>query len=548
MVQRKKRKTLPGRKQPSSVWAKLLAEIPGYDPFRDSAGCEFRPEKAKHPIDFFETCLQHIKGEHAGKPLVLARWQKAILANLFGWVRADGTRRYRECLIFIPRKNTKSTLAAGIANYLLFCDGEEGAEIYCAAAERKQAALVFDLARQMVLREPVLSREAKVFSNAITIEHMASTLQAISAEAGTKHGFNPHGVIVDELHAQPNRDLVDVLMTGTGARRQPLVIHITTSDFDRESICNEKHEYACKVRDGIIADPSFLPVIYEATIDDDWKNPDVWKKANPALGDAVTLEYLQRECKRAEESPAYENTFKRLHLNIRTEQDVRWLALEKWDSCVGDHGETSEEVQRGSECYGGLDLASTTDVAAFALMFPGESGRYSVIPYFWIPEKNAHERERRDRVPYLTWARQGFLEMTPGNVIDFDRIRARIVELGKIFNIKEIAVDRWNAAHIMTDLAGDGFEIVQFGQGFKDMTSPTKELEMLVLSERLAHGGNPVLRWMASNVSVETDAVNNMKPSKKRSTERIDGIVAMIMGLGRAMVQGCGSSEPAFIV
>lgn len=497
----------------------------------------------KRPIDFFERCLQHIKGEKAGQPILLARWQKAILANLFGWINPDGRRRYRECLIFIPRKNTKSTMAAGIANYLLFCDGEEGAEILCAAAERQQAALVFELARQQVLREPVLAREAKVYSHAICIDHMASSLKAISADAGTKHGFNPHGVIIDELHAQPNRDLVDVLMTGTGARRQPLVIHLTTSDFDRESICNEKHEYACKVRDGIVPDPSFLPVIYEADRDDDWRSPRTWAKANPALGDAVTVEYLERECRRAQEVPGYENTFKRLHLNIKTEQDVRWLPMDRWDLCVGEPGETTEAAQRGAECFGGLDLANTRDVAALALVFPAPAGRYAVLPYFWIPEDGAHERERRDRVPYVTWAGQGLVEMTPGNVIDYDRIRARINELGTIFNIREIAVDRWNAQQITTQLQGDGFQVVAFGQGMASMSGPTKELEKLVVAGKLAHGGHPVLRWMASNVCVRSDEAGNLKPNKERSGEKIDGIVATIMALGRALVRGEGGAS-----
>jgi phage terminase large subunit-like protein len=323
-------------------------------------------------------------------------------------------------------------------------------------------------------------------------------------------------------------------MTSTGARRQPLIIHITTADFDRPSICNEKYDYACKVRDGIIHDPAFLPVIYEADRDDDWTNPEVWAKANPNLGISVSLQYLERECRRAQETPSYENTFKRLHLNMKTQQDVRWLGMEAWDACGEEAIE--ESVLEGQECFAGLDLSTTTDISAFVLAFQDEEGVLTVLPRFWIPEDSALKRERRDRVPYVDWARQGLIETTPGNVIDYDRIRTHINDIKDRFKITEIAIDRWNATQLATQLQGDGFEVVAFGQGFKDMTAPTKELEKLVMSGKLRHAGHPVLRWMASNVAVETDAAGNLKPSKKKSTERIDGIVALVMALGRLMV------------
>jgi site-specific DNA recombinase len=360
-------------------------------------------------------------------------------------------------------------------------------------------------------------------------------VKVISAEAYTKHGVNAHGVIIDELHAQPDRELVDVLTTSTGARRQPLIIYITTADFDRESICNEKYDYACKVRDGVIDDPAFLPVIYEAARDDDWTDPAVWAKANPNLGVSVSLEYLERECIRAKETPTYENTFKRLHLNMKTQQDVRWLSLENWDAC---NARIDEAALTGRECYGGLDLSTTTDLSAFVLVFQESDGGITLLPKFWVPADNAHKREKRDRVPYETWARQGLIEMTPGNVIDYDRIRMRINELGQRFHIQELAIDPWNATQLSLQLQGDGFEVIQFGQGFKEMTAPTKEFEKLVISRKIRHGGNPVLRWMAGNVSAETDAAGNLKPSKKKSNERIDGIVAAIMALGRALQHG----------
>ena len=280
----------------------------------------------------------------------------------------------------------------------------------------------------MVLAEPELLARGRVFLNNIVVEATGSELKVVSAEAYTKHGVNAHGVIIDELHAQPNRELVDVLTTSTGARRQPLIIYITTADFDRESICNEKYDYACKVRDGIIADPAFLPVIYEAQRDDDWTSPAVWARANPNLGVSVSREYLERECRRAQETPTYENTFKRLHLNLRTQQDVRWLSIEAWDAC-GDEP-VDESALDGQACFAGLDLSTTTDVSALALVFPDSDGTVAVVSRFWIPGDNAEKRERRDRVPYQTWCRQGLIDMTPGNVIDYERIRSAINELG----------------------------------------------------------------------------------------------------------------------
>ncbi len=528
----------------SSSWDETLAGIPGYDPFAEAKDFTFDEVAARRAIDFFHECLTFTAGEWMGRPFVLQPWQRAIVANLFGWKQKDGRRRYREAFIYVPRKCGKSELAGGLGNLLTFADGEPAAQVYCAAADREQARLVFNAAKRMVQAEPELADRARIYTNAIVVEGTGSVLKVVSAEAYSKHGINAHGIIIDELHAQPDRELVDVLTTSTGARRQPIIIYITTADFDRLSICNEKYDYACKVRDGIIVDPAFLPVIYEAGRDEDWTQAAVWRSANPNLGVSVSEEYLERECRRAQETPTYENTFKRLHLNMRTQQDVRWLAMEKWDACGGEP--INEKSLEGRRCFAGLDLSTTTDISALVLVFhdaltdEGEltstEGTITVLPFFWIPEDGARQRERRDRVPYVTWAREGLIEMTPGNVVDYDIIRKRINELSKRFEISEIALDRWNATHLASQLSGDGFEMVAFGQGYRDMTAPTKEMEKLVLCGKLRHGGHPVLRWMASNVAVEMDAAGNLKPSKKKSIERIDGIVATIMALGRAML------------
>jgi phage terminase large subunit-like protein len=517
----------------------LVDQIPGYDPVETRGDSVFDEEAARNAIDFFPECLRHVKGERADEPFRLEPWQQAIIANLFGWKRPDGTRRYREALLFVPRKNGKSCLGAGIGLLLLFCDGEPGAEVYSAAADRDQANIVFSMAKAMVLAEPTLSQASEVLQKSIRLRGLLSFYKVVSSEVNTKHGYNAHGVIVDELHAQPNPELVDVLKTSQGARRQPLMVYITTSDFEREgSVCNEKHSYACKVRDGIIDDPSFLPVIYEADKEEDWTTPEVWRKANPNLGISLSEEFLTEECQKAQELPRYENTFKRLFLNIRTGQEVRWLSIESWDASAGGiPAKDLEDHLLGETCYGGLDLSSVSDLTAFALVFPREAGNYAAVLRFWVPAENARERERRDKVPYHTWAREGWLEETPGGSVDYATIRKRINELGEQYAIQEVAIDPYNAEHTSQDLKSDGFEPVFFRQGFLSMSGPSKQLETLIIAGKLQHGGNPVLRWNISNVTCAEDSAGNIKPNKAKSGEKIDGVVATIMALGRAMMR-----------
>jgi len=734
----------------------VIRLIPGYDPFSQAGECWFDEESASFAIEFVEECCTHVKGPLGGQRLILEPWEKAIFANLWGWKRPDQSRRYRESLVYIPRGNAKTTLAAALINLSLFTDMEPGAELYSSAAEREQARLCFDAVAGMIRQEPELEKRAQLFKYSITVEDRV--YKALSAEAGSKHGFNVHLLVNDELHAQKTPELTEVLLTGMGKRKQPLAVHLTTADYEREnSICNQKHDYAKRVAANSLDsgvgtnDPAFLPVVYEAdetphtiafyaphffrgiesvcncniahntqtvlaspeacarlatlaggrlrinhpsdaqniqsgrrgaegcavrvtsngywieTLNtsgelsqsgisgrketpngegrlvtsggktpktdnalqstdatlcmgsrtrnsgrctnasagdapfaenqlsyasiiamlqalsedcsvpdairdsdyseilpivcdahsptccvqtaklrngyvlvespaDDWTDPKVWAKANPNLGVSVPLEYIERECAKAKDSAAYLNTFLRLHLNVRTQSDIRWLTIEKWDACPVD---ADRGALAGNPCFGGLDLSTTTDLSALVLAFPRYGGGYSLLCRFWVPEENAHAREKKDRVPYSQWIREGWITATPGNVIDYDVIRADIVAISKQYQIKEIACDRWNATQLITQLTGDGIQIVAYGQGFKDMTAPTKELEALVVSGKLDHCGNPVLRWMASNVTVEQDAAGNLKPSKAKSTERIDGIVAAIMAIGRAMVTPC---------
>lgn len=487
---------------------------------------------ANRAVEFFERFLRHVKGKWAGSWFELLPWQRdEIIRPLFGWKRPDGTRKYRTAYIEIPRKNGKSTLCSGIALYLLFADGEPGAEVYSAAGDRDQAAIVFEAAKEMVLASPALKKRAQVFKRSIVVPATASSYKVLSADAPTKHGLNAHGIVFDELHVQPNRELWDVLTTSTGAREQPLVVAITTAGYDRNSICWEQHEYARKVLDGVIDDPSFFAYIAAADEDDDWRDPRIWAKANPGLGVTVKMEYLEQEARRATEVPAYQNTFRRLHLNQWTQQEKRWLDLATWDATAGL---VVPERLKGRKCYAGLDLASTTDIAALVLLFPMEDEVLEVLPFFWIPEENIRERENRDRVPYSTWVRQGLVIPTSGNVIDYGAIRKKINDLGSVYNILEIGHDPWNATQLALDLEGDGFTMIPIRQGFASLSPPTKELLNLVLSKRLRHGGNPVLRWMADSMVVKTDPAGNIKPDKSKSTARIDGIVALIMAIDRA--------------
>jgi len=521
-----------------SSWRELQQKhLPGYDPYATASEDHYFDDDAADRVCALFSYLKLIEGEHAGKPFELEPWQKAIVGAMYGWKSSKtGLRRYREAFVYVPRKNGKTMLAAGLVLAAMFVDDEPGAQIYSAAAEREQAALVYRQAAGMIAREPALANRCKVYKTFKSIEKQDTNTiyKALSADADTKHGLGAHMVIVDELHAHPNGELVDVLQTSMGSRRQPLLIHITTADYDKPSVCNTKHDYATKVRDGIFTDASFLPVIYEASESDDWTSPDVWAKVNPNIDVSVRREYLERECDRAKNEPSYENTFKRLHLNIKTQQDVRWLPMSKWDAC------DAQPVPEGP-CFAGLDLASTTDVAALVLFWPETC---SLVPWFWIPSDNAEKREKRDRVPYLTWAREELITTTPGNVIDYKHIRQQVNELADMYEVQQIGYDPWNAQMLAQQLQDeDGLPLVEFRQGYRSMNEPTKYFEGLVMKNELRHGGNSVLRWMASNVTVRTDPAGSIKPDKQKSTEKIDGIVASVMAVGLAMV---ADVEPEF--
>ncbi|WP_025436570.1 terminase large subunit [Peptoclostridium acidaminophilum] len=493
-------------------------------------------ESADYAVGFIE-CLSHTKGTWSGKAFELIDWQEQIIRDVFGTIKANGYRQFNTAYVEIPKKMGKSELAAAIALLLTCGDGEERAEVYGCAADRNQASIVFNVAADMVRLCPALSKRVKILDSQKRLIYLptGSIYQVLSADVSNKHGFNTHGVVFDELHTQPNRKLFDVMTKGSGdARTQPLYFLITTAGNDTNSICYEIHQKALDIIDGRKIDHTFYPVIYGADEADDWTDPKVWRKANPSLGITVGIDKVKAACESAKQNPAEENSFRQLRLNQWVKQAVRWMPMDKWDKCSYS---ADPDSLAGRVCYGGLDLSSTTDITAFVLVFPpkDEADKYVVLPYFWIPEENMSLRVRRDHVPYDIWEKQGFLQTTDGNVVHYGFIETFIEKLGEKYNIREIAFDRWGAVQMVQNLEGMGFTVVPFGQGFKDMSPPTKELMKLTLEEKLSHGGHPVLRWMMDNIFIRTDPAGNIKPDKEKSTEKIDGAVAMIMALDRSI-------------
>lgn len=498
-------------------------------------------KKADHAVAFIQN-LKHTKGKWDGKPFFLLPWQEQIVRDIFGIVNPEGKRQFRSAYIEIPKKNGKSELAAAIALYLLYGDGEASAEVYSCANDRSQASIVFDVAKRMVEKSPALMKRSKIAAATKRIVNYrnAGFYQVLSAETGTKHGLNISGLVFDEIHAQPNRKLYDVMTKGSGdAREQPLFFIITTAGTDKESICYELHTKALDIMNGRKIDHSFYPVIYGLSDEDDWNDEANWYKANPSLGYTISIDRVRDAYRDALENPAEENVFKQLRLNIWTNSTVVWIPEHIYER--GNLPINPAELE-GRDCYAGLDLSSTSDITALVLVFPPrtENEKYIVLPFFWLPEETLELRCRRDHVLYDVWQRQGYILTTEGNVIHYGFIEHFIERLGEKYHIIEIAYDRWNATQMVQNLEDMGFTMVPFGQGFKDMSPPSKELYKLLMEGNINHGGNPVLKWMAQNVVMRQDPAGNIKPDKERSVEKIDGIVALIMGLDR-----CIRSAPA---
>ena len=495
-------------------------------------------------LDKFFNLLVHQKGPHAGKPFALLPWQLDLIGTLLCWKRADGLRRFRQALIEVPRKNGKSTMLAGILLYLLLVEDEPGAEIYCAASSRDQAAVVGDCCRQMIQANQVLARATTVQRNVITFG--TSKLEILSADAGTKHGRNASALCVDELHTfdEHGRELFNTMASSQGSRLQPLNISITTAGHNRNSLAYELHGYAEKVRDGIISDHKFLPALYGADIEDDWTSPKVWRKANPSLGITVSEEFLRSECEKAKELPAYSTTFRTLYLNQWVESRRTWIGNDAWKACTVDG--LSVEALAGREAWLGLDLSSNVDLTSLACIVPGDNGELAVISYTWCPEDGIRRRSRADRAPYDVWAEQGWLKPTPGQVINYKFVEERIRELCRTFRVRQIGYDPWSATQLATNLYNaERLPMLEVRQGFRTLSEPSKKLEALVMSRKLQHGGNPLLTWAVSNACIDMDPAANIKVSKKTSVERIDPLAAIITAMAAWMNEGNATSGPS---
>lgn len=500
-------------------------------------------------VQFVQRFCRHSKGEWTSQLIALEAWQQQIIRTAFGWRRQDGTRRFRILYEEIPRKNAKSTKAAALGLYLLAGDQEPGGEVYSSATKKDQAKIVHDAATAMVKASPELKRWLRTFRNNIHCPRLGSKFEPLGADSNTLDGLNPHGNIIDELHAHKDRGVWDVLDTAMGARRQPMTIAITTAGvYEPESIGWQMHQHAINVLEGAIEDDAFFAFIAAADDDDDWSDPATWAKANPNLGISVKETYLAEQCEKAKAQPSFLNTFLRLHLNRWTQQRDRWIPIEHWNACEPDLPREALEARaaswRGRPCFGGLDLSTKLDLTALVLDFMLEDGRHGLLCRFWVPEETVLERSRKDRVPYDAWVRDGWITATPGNVIDYDLIEQEVQDLTATFGVKELAFDPWNATQTAVRLGGAGITMVEVRQGFRSLSEPSKELEKLVTAQQLLHGGHPVLRWMVANVSKREDPSGNIAPDKAASTERIDGVLATVMALSRAIVQPPPAAPP----
>ena len=493
-------------------------------------------DKADRAVNFIQS-LKHTKGAFYNQPFKLLDWQDTIIRDLFGVVKEDDTRQFKQCIVFTPKKSGKTELAAAIALYLLCADHEQRAEVYGAAADRQMASLVFNVAADMIRLSPALMKRCRILDSRkrIVFTPTNSFYQVLSSDADRAHGVSAHGVIVDEIHVQKNPDLYNVLTRGSGdARKQPLQFIISTAGDNINSIGYELFQKAKDIITGRKTDPTIYPVVYAADPEDDWTSPEVWKKANPSMGVTFPESAIREACESAMQNPSEENVFKTLRLNIWTKQAVRWMPMDKWDTCDAP---VDVESLRGRPCYAGLDLSSTQDLTALVLVFPpyGDDEKYSILPFAWVPEETIDIRSRKDHVNYDLWKKQGFILSTDGNVVDYGAVEAKIYGLADMYQIKELAFDPWNSQMLVNHLASEGMTVVPFRQGFASMSPPTKELMKLTLEGKLAHSGHPVLRWCMDNIVIQTDPAGNIKISKAKAVEKVDLAVALVMALDRAV-------------
>ncbi len=485
--------------------------------------------------------LSYSKGEWAGKAFELLPWQwEQIVKPLFSTLKPDGLRQYRTCYVEVPKKNGKTELGAALALYMLCADGEKAPEVYSAAADREQAGLIYQAASAMVRKNKVLSARLKVLDSRKRIINQKNNgfYQVLSSESYTKHGISPSAILFDEIHAQPNDELWTVLTSGTDyARAQQLIFVMTTAGiYDINSIWWKIRTKAIQVQAGIIKDPRFLPVLYLADPEKDDPNDEkLWERVNPSLGQIFTLDKIREDYESVKSDPVEFQNFLRFRLNIPIKQVMRWMPMQHWDKCAGP---VDLCALRGKVCYGGLDMSTKIDLTAFILVFPPQEGidKYIVVPRLYCPEETIMERSRQDRVHYEIWAQQGFLCATPGNVIDEDFIIKDVVQASKDYELRDVGFDPWGATSISNRLFNDhGILMTEVRQGAKSLSEPAKDILTKIMGGQVAHGGHPVLRWCADNLVMGHDANENIRPMKDKATDRIDGVVAMIIAWSRLL-------------
>ncbi len=542
------------------------------DPFgRSPRVYRFDAELADRPVAFIERFVKHVKGKKAGRRFELEEWQRVVIREVFGWVDArTGARRYSTLFLFLPRKNGKSFLAVALALYMMCADNEFGAEVYFAACDKEQATLSFDVARGIVTQSEFLASNLMPKRTAIVHEPSASVLRPLSGDVSNKDGKNVHCGVIDELHEHKDRRLYDVLVTGTGSREQPLTIITTTAGVSKNGICYDQYEHAKRVLSGESEDHSFYPCVFEAEPGDDFRDPEVWAKANPNLGVTVPESFYSREAQKAIEQPSYESAFRRYYLNQWTGSAERWIPSLAWNECAGSIGVTIEEMA-GREAYLAFDMSSTQDITALVGVFPrdadphdpddtatlgrlrevsslyeedampgdvvGDGRIFDVVCSFWLPAESAEVRARRDKVPYPRWIKEGHIYKTSGGAVNPAALRREIDRWAGLCDVREIAADPWNAMETIMNLEESGYEVLQMRQGVTTMNGPSKAFIRAVVSHQLRHHGDPVLGWMADNVVIDEAEGGLIKPSKKKSPERIDGVVSLIMALSRAMLR-----------
>lgn len=545
-------------------WVRLACERHVHDlAHAQERGFIFDVESAEYVLRFIGM-LRHSKGKWGrgqGEFIRLEPWQQFIIWVAFGWKRDDserwiqksadghvqdtrGMRRFRVLYEEVARKNGKSTKAAGLGLFLAFADQEPGAEVYSAATKRDQARIVHKEAIRMVRKNSSLRKYIKVVKDNLNLEQTASKYEPLGADSDSTDGLNVHGVIADELHAWKNREMWDVLETATGSREQPMIIAITTAGMDRRSVCFEKNEYTRKVlegwKDGTFEDDTWFGIIFTLDDGDDWRDENVWIKANPNLNVSKYLEDMRMKAKRAGSMAAALNNFLRRELNVWVQGSVKWMNMDAWR--IGGKGKPAlqmGESLKGMTCYAGLDLSSNSDFTTLVLVFLDDDEDIHVLCRFWVPEDTLevapHYRSPDDARMIQQWVKDGYVEATPGAVIDHDYIYAQVEKDADLYTIDQIAFDRWGASSVVQNLEKQGMTMVSFGQGFQSMNPPMKELERLVLSKKIHHGNNPVLNWMADNLVARMDPAGSVKPDKDKSRDKIDGMVALIMALDLAL-------------